>query len=229
MALNGPFRNLIGALKQTSKQGLDGVFTNSALAMAAVFTIVLWTSIILAYFQQTVGVSTGSLPPTDPLLEFIELSIAPIREELGFRVIPIGIAAFLIILSKRRVRDSILSLWHPSKYLKKVDSPDEYKRHLNIIYVMIALARFSLEWLTMYLVPDGVLERLLKLRSQESPWLRSTTNTDSLLQYSCTGLSTTLSPSFDFSPALSDAGGAIHPVYWSSGGAVVHCIDNIAN
>ena len=58
---------------------------------------------------------------------------------MGFRVIPIGIAAFLIILSRRRFRDSILSLWHPSKYLKKVDSPDEYKRHLNIIYVMMSL------------------------------------------------------------------------------------------
>ena len=51
-ALNEPFRNLIGALKQTSKHGLEGVFTNSALAMAAVFTL----DLVLDNF---------GLPPTD--------------------------------------------------------------------------------------------------------------------------------------------------------------------
>jgi len=154
MSLNGPFRNVVSALRQTSEEGLQGIFSNSSLAMAALFTVVLWVSIILAYLQQSVGVSTGSLPPTDPLLEFIELSIAPIREELGFRVIPIGVVAFLILLSKSRFRDALLSLWHPSKYLKKADTPQEYRRDLSVIYVMFGVSAL-LFGLAHYLLGSG--------------------------------------------------------------------------
>ncbi len=33
-----------------------------------------------------------------------------------------------------------MALWHPSRYLKKNDSPEQYKRHLKSIYVAIILS-----------------------------------------------------------------------------------------
>ncbi|MDG6996509.1 MAG: CPBP family intramembrane metalloprotease [Nitrososphaerota archaeon] len=140
MALNGPMKSVIGALKTTAKKGVGALFDNSIYGTMLVFPLVLWSSVLLEMLQQAGGVSTGNLPLQDPFLTMVELSIAPLREELGFRVIPIGIAAFVVLLTKGRVRDGLLSLWHPSKYLKKVDSPVEYKRHLNLIYLMIAIS-----------------------------------------------------------------------------------------
>lgn len=140
VALNGPFRNIIGSLKDTARKGLNGLLSNSAFAMFLVFPVVLWGSVLLAALQQSAGVPTGSLPPTDPLLEFVELALAPLREEIGFRVIPIGVVALLILFSKRRVRDGILALWHPSRYLKKVDSPGEYRNHQIVMYILIAIS-----------------------------------------------------------------------------------------
>ncbi|HZW58522.1 MAG TPA: CPBP family glutamic-type intramembrane protease [Nitrososphaerales archaeon] len=142
MALNGPLQSLVRAIKHSASVGISGVFGNSMLAVMAIFPIVIWVSVIMALLQQSVGVSTGNLPPTDPLLLYVELSIAPIREELGFRVIPIGLATLVILLTKGRVRDGLLSLWHPSRYLKKNDSPKEYRRHLWTVYVMIAISSF---------------------------------------------------------------------------------------
>ena len=140
LALNGPFRSVIGAIRESSKKGLGTLFDNSLLGMLAIFSVVLWGTILLELVQAAGGISTGNLPPTDPLLQYVELSIAPLREEIGFRVIPIGVIAFLIIISKGRWKDGLMALWHPSKYLKKVDSTVEYKQHLPIMYLMIAIS-----------------------------------------------------------------------------------------
>lgn len=142
MALNGPIKNVIRAMKDASSFGLSAVFDNSMLGMVAAFPLVLWSSVLLALLQQSVGVSTGNLPPTDPLLLFVELSIAPIREEIGFRLVPIGIGAFALLIARGRIRDSILSLWHPSKYLKKNLTPQQYKRALTPMYVLGGISAF---------------------------------------------------------------------------------------
>jgi hypothetical protein len=139
-AINGPFRSVIGSLKDTAAKGLDGILSNSAMATFMVFPVAFWGSELLALLQQSAGIPTGSLPPTDPLLEFVELSLAPLREEIGFRVIPIGIVAMLLLLSRSRVKDAVLSLWHPSRYLKKNDSLSRYRRDQLFMYILIGLS-----------------------------------------------------------------------------------------
>ncbi len=140
VALNGPLRSILGAMREAASKGVGAVFDNSLFAMFAIFPVVLWGTILLELVQAASGVSTGQLPTTDPLLQYVELTIAPLREEIGFRVIPIGVVTFLIIVSKGRWKDGIMALWHPSKYLKKVDSPIQYKQHLPIMYLLIAIS-----------------------------------------------------------------------------------------
>ncbi len=123
VALNGPFKTIAAALKDLRARGLDAVLENSALATFMVFPVALWGSALLALLQQSAGIPTGSLPPADPLLQFVELTLAPLREEIGFRVIPIGVIALLLLFSKKRIEDGLLALWHPSRYLKRADSP----------------------------------------------------------------------------------------------------------
>ena len=140
MALNGPFKSIFGAIRSASTQGIDKLMDNAMFATLIIFPIVLWGTVALSLIQQAGGISTGSLPTIDPLLEFVELAIAPLREEIGFRVIPIGVVALIVIAANGRIRDGILALWHPSRYLKKNDTPEQYKRHLYLMYAMIAVS-----------------------------------------------------------------------------------------
>jgi hypothetical protein len=141
VVLNGPFRNIIQSLKDaTKKDGVGGLMSNSAFALFMVFPVALWGSILLALLQQTAGIPTGNLPPTDPLLEFLELSIAPLREEIGFRVIPIGVVALSILFSRGRIKDGIMALWHPSRYLKRNDTPSSYNRDRIIMFILIGIS-----------------------------------------------------------------------------------------
>ena len=140
IAMNGPIRNIVSAIRASSTKGIASLFDNSMLATLIVFPVVTWITVAISLLEQAGGVSTGSLPPADPLLQFVELSIAPLREELGFRVIPIGIVAMLILFSSGKVRDGLLSLWHPSRYLKKNLSPEDYTHHMKAIYVTIAVS-----------------------------------------------------------------------------------------
>jgi hypothetical protein len=140
MAMNGPLRNVLGAMKDVSVKGVRAIFENSMFATLLVFPVVVWVTVALSLLEQAGGVSTGSLPTVDPLLQMVELTLAPLREELGFRVIPIGLATLLILFSRGRIRDGLLALWHPSRYLKKNDTPAQYKRNLSTIYVMIGIS-----------------------------------------------------------------------------------------
>jgi hypothetical protein len=142
MALNGPFQSVFGALKKASREGVSGIFSNSMLATMAVFTITYWGQFLLELLQSAGGVSTGGLAPQDPLLTLLSYTIAPFREELGFRVIPIGVAALVILLARGRIKDGLMSLWHPSRYLQKNDSPEAYRRHLILMYTLIAISAF---------------------------------------------------------------------------------------
>jgi hypothetical protein len=140
MALNGPFRSVLGAIKDSMQTGVRAIFDNALFATMAIFSLVLWGEFVAIIIQQAGGISTGSLPPQDGLVTFLGLTIAPLREEVGFRVIPIGLASLLILASRHKVRDGLLSLWHPSRYLKKDDSPHQYNRDIKIIYVMIGIS-----------------------------------------------------------------------------------------
>jgi hypothetical protein len=141
-ALNGPFRSLLGSLKDSASRGFEGLLGNSALVTFMVFPVAFWGSELLALLQQSVGVPTGSLPAADPLLQFVELSLAPLREEIGYRMIPIGIAAMLIILSRGqgKIKDALLSLWHPSRYLKKSQNPRSFGKERLTMYALIVVS-----------------------------------------------------------------------------------------
>jgi len=140
IAMNGPIKNILSAIRASTTRGIGALFDNSMLATLTVFPVVTWLTVAISLIEQAGGVSTGSLPPTDPLLEFVELTLAPLREEIGFRVIPIGLVALLVLFSSHKYRDGLMALWHPSRYLKKNDSPEAYRRHLNYVYAAIIVS-----------------------------------------------------------------------------------------
>ena len=84
---------------------------------------------VINFIQESFGVST--LPPefTNDLTLFLAITISPITEEIGFRVMLIGIPLFLIFAHKSSIRFFFGALWHPYKNLHIM----KHRRAIGII------------------------------------------------------------------------------------------------
>lgn len=140
IGLNGPYKSITCALRQTAKEGVDAIFQNSMLAVFVTFSPLFWLTYLITEVESIGGIHTGSISQVNSFLLLLELTIAPLREEIGFRVVPIGVVALLILFSRKRYKDGILALWHPSRYLKKNDTPDRYKTDLKPIAATVILS-----------------------------------------------------------------------------------------
>jgi len=101
-------------------------FSNNLLAMPLITSMLLVATIVLSYLQTRGGVPTGSFPSSDPFLDFLKVSRAPLVEEIIFRIIPIGafLVTYVFIAGKRtrpnfswsqRLKTIILSVFQPEK------------------------------------------------------------------------------------------------------------------
>ena len=96
------------------------------------FSIIVLISGIINIIQESFGIST--LPPTyeNDLTLFLAITISPITEELGFRVMLIGIPLFLIFAHKSSIKFFFSALWHPHNNLHIMEN----KRVISIIVVV---------------------------------------------------------------------------------------------
>lgn len=112
----GPRKNLLQSLVKTV-EGDEQVSRDNALHM-----VILWLAVLLVIskalelVQQSAGIGIGSVEFSNPLIQFFNLTAAPIREELGFRVLLIGIPAYLMLAIRYSPKDFFKTLWYPSKY-----------------------------------------------------------------------------------------------------------------
>ena len=83
------------AVRESFKRPLAETFRNWLFAMPTVTSMLLFSIIGLALFQESQGIQTGSLNYSNPYLFFVDLSYASVVEEIGSRIIPLG--TFLVI------------------------------------------------------------------------------------------------------------------------------------
>ena len=93
------------------------------------FSIIVVISGVINFIQESFGITT--LPPeyTNDLTLFLAITVSPITEELGFRVMLIGIPLFLIFAHKSSFGFFFRSLWHPYRNLHIM----QHKRAISII------------------------------------------------------------------------------------------------
>src|SRR3990170_1052276 len=92
--------------------GLWGVFV--ILFSIAILIVV---SGIIDFIQESVGITTQPPQQSDSLIQFFEITAAPISEEIGFRVMLIGIPLFAIYSHRASMILFFKSLWHPTQTL----------------------------------------------------------------------------------------------------------------
>jgi hypothetical protein len=131
----GPKYNFLKSINLLlNKQNTDSD-ANYLVNIIKWFSIIVVISGVINFIQETFGVTT--LPPeyTNDLTLFLAITISPITEELGFRVMLIGIPLFLIFAHKSSFRFFFRSLWHPYNNL-------HIMQHRRAISIIIAVGLF---------------------------------------------------------------------------------------
>jgi hypothetical protein len=134
----GPKKNilqsLVGMINSEEPKG------NSLYMVIAWLAVLLVISKVLEFVQESFGVSTGSIEFPNQLIQFFNITAAPVREELGFRVILIGIPAYFMFISRRSLANFFKTLWYPSKYTQF----DQYTKKNVYMLITISAILFGL-------------------------------------------------------------------------------------
>ncbi|MBI3858738.1 MAG: CPBP family intramembrane metalloprotease [Thaumarchaeota archaeon] len=106
-------RSIPSSLVSAVREDILSVFSNRALLTLVSIAFLLYTANTLDSFVEATGSSIGDpFTHADPLWTLVGFSVAPIREEFGFRVMLVGVAAVLV--SRASARAALKSLWRPS-------------------------------------------------------------------------------------------------------------------
>jgi membrane protease YdiL (CAAX protease family) len=85
------------------------------------FSILVLASTIIIFAQEFFGISTEQLGASNDLIQFFDLTLAPLVEEFLFRGILIGIPIFLLYSNRFSFQFFIKSLWRPWQNLEIVE------------------------------------------------------------------------------------------------------------
>lgn len=119
----GSAEPFVPAMKKACSQSPKSLIRNFLAAMPIISAASLLLTLSIVAIQDWVGVETGEIIFVDPYVALLSLAYAPITEEIGFRLIPLGTTAALSLLWRTRNREASrrellkaipLSILHPS-------------------------------------------------------------------------------------------------------------------
>ncbi len=125
----GPLGSLTSTLANVMSEGWRGLKENGLVNVITWFSILILFSVIIDLVQGSFGVKIESPQSQNGLIQFFQLTFAPLTEELGFRVLLIGIPLFLIFSYRASWKLFFKSLWRPAAYLHITN----YKKVMAII------------------------------------------------------------------------------------------------
>lgn len=117
ISILGPIKNFIKTLSHIMPEGWKDTRENDIVNVITWFSILVLISVCIDFIQGGFGVRIESPTPQNSLINFFQLSLSPLTEELGFRVALIGIPLFLFYSYRLSIQTFIKSLWRPSVYL----------------------------------------------------------------------------------------------------------------
>jgi len=132
ISIFGPTKNFLNVLSPIMSSGKYVIKSNYMTAMIKWFTILIVISATINFVQENLGISITPPEPSNRLIQFFEVTVAPISEEIGFRVMLIGIPLFLIYSKKSSVYFFFKSLWRPADSLRL----DKSKKALTLIILV---------------------------------------------------------------------------------------------
>jgi len=122
IAIIGPKKNFVKTLLPIMSKGKRSNDTNYLVNVIKWFSILVLISGALDLLQQALGITTKPPDVENDLIRFYGISVSPIFEEIGFRVLLIGIPLFAIYSHKSSFSHFFKSLWNPFQNLHIYDS-----------------------------------------------------------------------------------------------------------
>jgi len=109
----GPKKNFMKTISDILSNGKNSFSDNYMINIIKWFSILVLISAVITIIQESFGIVTEPPDTANDLILFLQISIAPITEEIGFRLILIGIPLFLIYSHKSSIKFFFKSLWNP--------------------------------------------------------------------------------------------------------------------
>ncbi len=128
----GPRKNLLKALTPMITDGKQPLESNYLVTMIKWFSILVLISGIINFVQENVGITIQVPVVENELIRFYDVTIAPIIEEIGFRVLLIGLPLFAFYSHRTSISHFFKSLWNPSDNLNVSD----YRKAIILIIVV---------------------------------------------------------------------------------------------
>jgi type IV secretory pathway VirB2 component (pilin) len=125
----GPSSSLTRALTDVLSEGWNKLKENGLVNSITWFSIAIFVSVITDLIQQSFGIKIVSPQFQNGLIQFFQMTTAPLTEEIGFRVFLIGIPLFLIFSHRASLNLFFKSLWRPAAHLHITD----YKKTMAVI------------------------------------------------------------------------------------------------
>ena len=138
IALLGPKDGFLKTMSSLLSQGKLKTKSNYLVAVTKWFSILILASAIINFVQEIFGISTVPPVAENNLIQFFYVTLAPLTEEIGFRVLLIGLPLFAIYSHKSSLKHFFKSLWSPSDNLHVYDSKKA------IILIVVVAAFFGL-------------------------------------------------------------------------------------
>ena len=118
----GPKKNFIKSISEILSGEKSSFSDNYMMNVIKWFSILVLISAIITIIQESFGIVTEPPETTNDLILFLQITLAPLTEEIGFRVILIGIPLFLFYSHKSSIKFFIKSLWNPYSNLHVYDN-----------------------------------------------------------------------------------------------------------
>jgi len=118
----GPKTNFIKTIINHANNELQDESQNYIESIIKWFSIIILISVVINFIQESIGINIHPPDLSNDLIQFFLVTISPITEELGFRVILIGLPLFLFYSHKSSIKFFFSTLWHPAKHLHIVNN-----------------------------------------------------------------------------------------------------------
>jgi len=132
IAIIGPKNNFLKTLSSIVSYGKHESYQNYMIATIHWFTVLIIVSGIINFVQEEFGITTYPPESANDLIQFFYVTAAPFSEEIGFRVMLIGLPLFAIFSHKTSIRIFAKILWHPKQGLEFY----EIKRVMILIIIV---------------------------------------------------------------------------------------------
>jgi len=104
--------NPIRAMSKALKEGEQPLFSSPFIVTLIAIAFLTFTASVMDVFISSTGVQIGTITG-DPLALLAGFTSSPLVEELGFRVVLIGVVAMILCLG-RSTKTALKALWRPS-------------------------------------------------------------------------------------------------------------------